>query len=90
MFLNEMEKNSFKMKNYTIDTILLLKNFVTGKYQQWMRGSIGIHSQMLKYRQIHLEKQGKGTSLAKQLSLPDAVENFEKLSDKLEKEKKSY
>ena len=32
----------------------------------------------------------KGTTLAKQLSLPDAVENFERLSDKLEKKKKSY
>jgi hypothetical protein len=32
----------------------------------------------------------KGTTLAKQLSLPDAVENFEQLSDKLEKRKKSY
>lgn len=32
----------------------------------------------------------KGTALAKQLSLPDAVENFEQLSDKLEKKKKSY
>lgn len=32
----------------------------------------------------------KGTTLAKQLSLPDAVENFEQLSDKLEKKKKSY
>jgi hypothetical protein len=32
----------------------------------------------------------KGTILAKQLSLPDAVENFEKLSDKLEQKKKSY
>ncbi|WP_180955291.1 hypothetical protein [Peribacillus deserti] len=29
----------------------------------------------------------KGTTLAKQLSLPDAVENFEKLSDKLEKQR---
>ena len=32
----------------------------------------------------------KGTTLAKQLSLPDAVKNFERLSDKLEKRKKSY
>ena len=32
----------------------------------------------------------KGTTLAKQLSLPDAVENFEQLSDKLEKRKESY
>ncbi|WP_318508775.1 hypothetical protein [Bacillus sp. T3] len=32
----------------------------------------------------------KGTSLAKQLSLPDEVKNFEQLSDKLEKKKKSY
>jgi hypothetical protein len=32
----------------------------------------------------------KGTTLAKQLSLPDAVESFEQLSDKLEKGKKSY
>ena len=31
----------------------------------------------------------KGTTLAKQLSLPDAVENFEQLSDTLEKKKKS-
>jgi len=29
----------------------------------------------------------KGTTLAKQLSLPDAVENFEKLSEKLEKQR---
>ncbi len=32
----------------------------------------------------------RGTTLAKQLSLPDAVKNFERLSDKLEKRKKSY
>jgi hypothetical protein len=32
----------------------------------------------------------KGTALAKQLSLPDAVENFNQLSDKLKKMKKSY
>lgn len=32
----------------------------------------------------------KGTSLAKQLSLPDEVKNFEQLSDKLEMKKKSY
>lgn len=32
----------------------------------------------------------RGTSLAKQLSLPDAVKNFEQLSDKLEMKKKSY
>jgi hypothetical protein len=32
----------------------------------------------------------KGATLAKQLSLPDAVKNFERLSDKLEKRKKSY
>ncbi|WML45465.1 hypothetical protein [Neobacillus sp. PS3-40] len=32
----------------------------------------------------------KGTTLAKQLSLPDEVKNFEKLSDKLDKKKKSY
>ena len=32
----------------------------------------------------------KGTTLAKQLSLPDVVKNFERLSDKLEKRKKSY
>jgi hypothetical protein len=32
----------------------------------------------------------KGTTLAKQLSLPDVVENFNQLSDKLEKRKKSY
>ena len=32
----------------------------------------------------------KGTTLAKKLSLPDAVKNFERLSDKLEKRKKSY
>ncbi|MEQ2528449.1 hypothetical protein WMO40_17325 [Bacillaceae bacterium CLA-AA-H227] len=32
----------------------------------------------------------KGTTLAKQLSLPDAVENFKQLNDKLEKKKKSY
>ena len=32
----------------------------------------------------------KGTTLAKQLSLPDAVEKFKQLSDKLEKKKKSY
>ena len=32
----------------------------------------------------------KGTTLAKQLSLPDEVKNFEQLSDKLDKKKKSY
>ncbi|MFS0824726.1 hypothetical protein [Bacillus sp. 1P02SD] len=32
----------------------------------------------------------KGTTLAKQLSLPDAVKNFEKLRDKLDKKIKSY
>ncbi|WP_201781448.1 hypothetical protein [Sporosarcina globispora] len=32
----------------------------------------------------------KGTSLAKQLSLPDAVKNFEQLSDTLEKKRNSY
>ncbi|WP_010280896.1 hypothetical protein [Bacillus timonensis] len=32
----------------------------------------------------------KGTTLAKQLSLPDAVKNFEQLSDKLNKRIKSY
>ena len=32
----------------------------------------------------------KGTTLAKQLSLPDAVKNFERLSDKLEKGIQSY
>ncbi|WP_253957795.1 hypothetical protein [Metabacillus halosaccharovorans] len=32
----------------------------------------------------------KGTTLAKELSLPEAVENFEQLSEKLIKKKKSY
>jgi hypothetical protein len=32
----------------------------------------------------------KGTTLAKQLSLPDEVKKFEQLSDKLDKKKKSY
>lgn len=32
----------------------------------------------------------KGTILATQLSLPDAVKNFEKLRHKLEKRKKSF
>jgi hypothetical protein len=32
----------------------------------------------------------KGTTLAKELSMPDVVEDFEQLSDKLKKRKKSY
>ncbi|TCN19737.1 hypothetical protein [Mesobacillus foraminis] len=32
----------------------------------------------------------KGTSLAKELSIPDAIENFKKLNDKLEKKKKFH
>ena len=59
-----------------------------------MHGSIGIHLQMSQIKANLFEKARysiqKGTTLAKKLSLPDAVKNFERLSDKLEKRKKSY
>ena len=43
-------------KNYTLVTILQLKNFTTIKFQKWMPGSIGIHLRMLKSKQIYMKK----------------------------------
>jgi hypothetical protein len=46
-----------------------------------------IKANLLEKARISIQK---GTSLARQLSLPWAVKNFEQLSDTLEKKKKSY